>query len=258
MAEFDKDKVVAVLNQILEMELAGVVRYTHYSFLVFGFGRIPIVAWLRDQANESLIHAQQVGEWITHLGAYPSLQIGPLLDSQKFDIGDVLRESLQAEGAALALYRNLLDLARDSSVPLEEFARQMISLEEMHAGEVDKMLRKPGQLAAFALAPALVNPRSATGYEEGVMITDHELVILIEDIPAENLKAGDVGTAVHTHQGKGSFDVEFFSPDGEATRIVTVPAGHLALHEEPRRDSDPPPHGIGARGSVALTQNLKD
>ena len=80
----------------------------------------------------------------------------------------------------------------------------------------------------------------------------------IEDIPAENLKAGDVGTAVHTHQGKGSFDVEFFSPDGEATRIVTVPAGHLALHEEPRRDSDPPPHGIGARGSVALTQNLKD
>ena len=150
MAEFDKDTVVAVLNEILEMELAGVVRYTHYSFLVFGFGRIPIVSWLRDQANESLIHAQQVGEWITHLGAYPSLEIGSLLDTHKFDIGDILRESLQSEGAALALYRKLLDLARDSSVPLEEFARQMISLEEMHAGEVDKMLRKPGQLAAFA------------------------------------------------------------------------------------------------------------
>ncbi len=150
VAEFDKDRVVAVLNQILEMELAGVVRYTHYSFLVFGFGRIPIVSWLRDQANESLIHAQQVGEWITHLGAYPSLEIGPLLDTHKFDIGDILRESLKAEGAALELYRKLLDLARDSSVPLEEFARQMISLEELHAGEVDKMLRKPGQLAAFA------------------------------------------------------------------------------------------------------------
>ena len=147
MADFDKDKVVGVLNRILEMELAGVVRYTHYSLLVFGYGRIPIVSWLRDQANESLTHAQQVGEWITHLGAYPSLQIGPLLDSHKLDIGDMLRESLDAEGQALALYRELLDLVKDRSVMLEEYARQMIYAEEMHADEVDKMLRKPGQLA---------------------------------------------------------------------------------------------------------------
>jgi bacterioferritin len=150
MAEIDKDKVVAVLNRILEMELAGVVRYTHYSFLVFGYGRIPIVSWLRAQANEALLHAQQVGEWITHLGAYPSLQIGALLDSHKLDIGDMLRESLQTESAALAQYRELLELVRDRSVPLEEFARQMVTAEELHAGEVDKMLRKPGQIAAFA------------------------------------------------------------------------------------------------------------
>src|SRR6195952_4869574 len=104
MAEIDKDEVVAVLNQILESELAGVVRYTHYSFLVFGFGRIPIVSWLREQANESLLHAQQVGEWITTLGAYPSLAIGPLLDSHQHDIAAMLKESLDTEAAALALY----------------------------------------------------------------------------------------------------------------------------------------------------------
>ena len=34
------------------------------------------------------------------------------------------------------------------SVMLEEYARQMIYAEETHAGEVDKMLRKPGNLAA--------------------------------------------------------------------------------------------------------------
>ncbi|HEX4782011.1 MAG TPA: ferritin-like domain-containing protein, partial [Usitatibacter sp.] len=72
--------VVATLNRILESELAGVVRYTHYSFLVFGYGRIPIVSWLRSQAEESLVHAQAAGEWITTLGEYPSLAIGPLLD----------------------------------------------------------------------------------------------------------------------------------------------------------------------------------
>ena len=146
MSDIDKAKVVAVLNRLLEMELAGVVRYTHYSLLVFGYARIPIVSWLREQANESLTHAQQVGEWITHLGAYPSLDIGPLLDSHKFDIGDILRESLEAEGAALTSYRELLDLVKDRSVVLEEYARQMVFAEEAHLGEVDKMLRKPGQL----------------------------------------------------------------------------------------------------------------
>lgn len=146
MPKLDSDKVVAVLNRILEAELAGVVRYTHYSFLVFGFGRIPIVSWLRGQADESLAHAQQVGEWITTLGAYPSLAIGPLLDSHKSDIGAMLRESLEAESNALALYRELLALVEDRHVALEEFARQMVHAEEVHAAEVDKMLRKPGDL----------------------------------------------------------------------------------------------------------------
>lgn len=129
MSETDKEKVVEVLNRILESELAGVVRNTNYSFLVFGFGRIPIVAWLRQQA----------GEWITALGAYPSLAIGPLLDSHISDIASILRESLEAERVALDLYRDLLALTEDRSVALEEYARQMIHVEELHAGEVDKI-----------------------------------------------------------------------------------------------------------------------
>lgn len=148
--EIDRQRVVGVLNRLLEAELAGVVRYTHYSFLVFGYSRIPIVSWLREQANESLMHAQQVGEWITTLGAYPSLGIGPLLDSHKHDIAAILQESLATEGQALALYRDLLELVGGRSVALEEFARQMIQAEEMHAAEVDKMLRKPGDVKAFA------------------------------------------------------------------------------------------------------------
>ncbi|PWC42105.1 ferritin-like domain-containing protein [Azospirillum sp. TSO22-1] len=152
MSDIDKDKVVETLNRILEAELAGVVRYTHYSFLVFGYNRIPIVSWLRGQAAEALTHAQQAGEMITHLGAYPSLAIGRLLDSHQHDIGTILRESLEAEGAALLLYKDLLALVEGRSVMLEEYARQMVHAEEMHAGEVDKMLRKPGDLSAVRAA----------------------------------------------------------------------------------------------------------
>lgn len=145
----DTDKAIATLNRILEMELAGVVRYTHYSFMVFGYGRIPIVSWLRTQADESLVHAQEAGELITLLGGYPSLSIGALLDSHNSDIGTILVESLEAEAATLAVYRELLQLVAGRSVLLEEYARRMIAVEEMHAGEVDKMLRKPGDVAPY-------------------------------------------------------------------------------------------------------------
>ena len=140
---FDKTAVVTVLNRILELELAGVVRYTHYSFMVFGYTRIPIVSWLRDQASESIMHAQEAGELITHLGEHPSLGIGPLLETHKHDVGDILRESLDHEAGAVAAYRELLELVDGRSVLLEEYARRMLSEEEMHRGEVDKMLRPP-------------------------------------------------------------------------------------------------------------------
>ena len=149
VAQNENSAVVKALNTILELELAGVVRYTHYSLMVFGYNRIPIVSWLRGQATESLDHANKAGEIITHLGGHPSLSIGPLLETQNHDIGDILRESLAHETAALDAYRALLKLVQGSSVMLEEYAREMIYQEESHLGEVDKMLRKPGDVAKF-------------------------------------------------------------------------------------------------------------
>jgi len=147
---FDQTTVVSHLNKILEMELAGVVHYTHYALMIYGYNRIPIVSWMQSQADESLALARQAGEMLTHLGEHPSLAIGPLLETHKHDIGDILRESLEHERAALAKYKALLTLVEGHSVLLEEYARQMIAAEEMHQGEVDKMLRRPGDVAAFA------------------------------------------------------------------------------------------------------------
>ena len=145
-----KTSAVDLLNKILEAELSGVVRYTHYSFMVYGYDRIPIVTWLRQQADESLLHAQEAGEMITHLGEHPSLSIGEMLETHEHDIDAILRESLEHETQARKLYQKLLTLATDRSVVLEEYARKMVAAEERHAGEVDKMLRRPGSVAKFA------------------------------------------------------------------------------------------------------------
>ena len=146
MKEQTRTKAVDTLNKILEMELAGAIHYTHYSFMVYGYNRIPIVSWLEQQATESIAHARAAGELVTQLGAHPSLAIGPLLETHKHDIGDILRESLQHEKSTLTEYEKLLALAAGEDVMLEEFAREHIYLERLHIGEVDKMLRRPGDI----------------------------------------------------------------------------------------------------------------
>lgn len=141
--KLDNDSVVQLLNRILELELAGVVRYTHYSFMVYGYGRIPIVSWLRSQADESLVHAQEAGELITQLEGHPSLGIGSLLETHTRNIGAILEESLKHEDEGLEAYCDLLAAVEGRSVMLEEYARRMISDETRHVGEVKKMLRAP-------------------------------------------------------------------------------------------------------------------
>lgn len=149
MNENDKQQAIEVLNRIMELELSGVVRYTHYALMVFGYNRIPIVSWLDGNATESLAHAKRAGEFVTMLGGHPSLKIGTLLETHKHDIGDILRESLEQESTTLAAYYDLLKLTDGKSVTLEEYAREMILLEETHLDEVNKMLRKPGELKPF-------------------------------------------------------------------------------------------------------------
>ena len=140
---------IDALNRIMELELAGVVKYTHYSLMVYGYNRIPIVSWLKANAEEGLDHAHKAGELVTLLGGHPSLKIGALLETEKHDIGDILRESLEQEKMALAAYYELLKISEGNSVLLEEYARDMIVQEELHLDEVNKMLRRPGELDPF-------------------------------------------------------------------------------------------------------------
>ena len=147
LSKADTATVVETLNRILELELAGLVRYLHYSFMIFGHNRIPIVAWLRGQADESQAHAVQAGEHITNLGGHPSLRIGSLLETHKHNVDEILREALGHEEEGLAEYRKLLDQVAGRSIMLEEYARTQIAAEEAHLAEIGKMIRKPGSIA---------------------------------------------------------------------------------------------------------------
>tara|TARA_B100000161_G_scaffold100577_2_gene71010 strand:- start:12 stop:437 length:426 start_codon:yes stop_codon:yes gene_type:complete len=137
----DTNKINNILNEIMEYELAGVVRYTHYSLMVTGPYRLPIVDFLKEQANESLQHAQQAGELLTGLDGHPSQKIAKIEETHKHSIKDILEESLAHEVHALNLYKNLLDIVEGESVYLEEYTRGLIGQEEAHQLELRKMLK---------------------------------------------------------------------------------------------------------------------
>lgn len=141
MNDLNTERTCSILNNIMEYELAGVVRYTHYSIMVSGPYRIPIVDFMKAQASESLQHAQQVGEILTGLDGHPSQKIASIEETHQHSIQSILKESLEHELHALGLYKTLLDEVQDASIYLEEFARTMIGQEELHTMELKKMLR---------------------------------------------------------------------------------------------------------------------
>lgn len=137
----DKKQIIDVLSRIFDLELSGVIRYTHYSLMIFGPNRIPLIDFFKGQASESLMHANLVGEHITGLGGHPPLNIKDIKETFKHDINEILKETLAHEKQAIKVYYELLDLVQDKSVYLEEYARSMIGQEELHVLEVEKMLK---------------------------------------------------------------------------------------------------------------------
>ena len=137
----DKKNIIQILSKIFDLELSGVIRYTHYSLMIFGPNRLPLIDFFKSQASESLLHANLAGEHITGLGGHPPLNIQDIKESFKHDIDEILKETLDHEKEAISVYYELLELVQDKSVYLEEYARSMIGQEELHVLEVEKMLK---------------------------------------------------------------------------------------------------------------------
>ena len=135
----NKKKIIEKLSDIFDLELSGVIRYTHYSLMIFGPNRLPLVDFFKAQATESLAHANLAGEHITGLGGHPPLNINNIKETYKHNIDELLKETLLHEKQAIQVYYDLLSIVENKSVYLEEYARTMIGQEELHALEVERM-----------------------------------------------------------------------------------------------------------------------
>ncbi|MBT3548306.1 MAG: bacterioferritin [Gammaproteobacteria bacterium] len=141
MNDLNKTAVISILNKIMQYELSGVVRYTHYALMVTGRDRLSLSQFFKEQATESLLHAQQAGELVTGLEGHPSLEISIIEESNKHNSTDLLNESAEHEKQAVMLYKELVKIVDGASIYLEEYGREMVKAEEIHGIEIRKMLK---------------------------------------------------------------------------------------------------------------------
>jgi len=135
-------EILKQLDKIFQAEMAGIVRYLHYSFIIMGHNRIPIQQWFRAQAGEGMAHTTLIGEKITSLGGHPPTVHATVEDSEGHSVDQILEESLRFEEEALGMYKRLASLAaRSNDIALEEMARQFVRDETEHVDEIRKMLR---------------------------------------------------------------------------------------------------------------------
>jgi len=139
--EKSREKLINALNEDLEKEMAGIVRYLHHSFIVFGPNRGPIVQMFRTQANESMVHAIQLGEKITALGGHPTVKVDQVFEPGYQSIEDMLSEDLKAEKIQLELYTKQLKEFGEDNLPMKLMLEQIIIDETTHVEEIEKYLR---------------------------------------------------------------------------------------------------------------------
>ena len=136
-----KEKLIKALNKDLEREMAGIVRYLHHSFIVFGPHRGPLVQMFRGQATESMTHAIQLGEKITALGGHPTVRVDQVFEPGDQSVEDMIAEDLKAERAQLELYTQQLKEFGDDNLTIKLMLEQVIIAEQTHVDEMEKYLR---------------------------------------------------------------------------------------------------------------------
>ena len=141
---YQNKEVLELLDKIYQTEVAGITQYLHFSFMIMGYNRIPIQSWFRSNATESMTHATTIGEKITSLGGHPTMSSPAVSESNDHSVLQLLNESLKHEEGAVALYKQLADMATElGDVALEEMAREFVRNEIEHVDEVRKMIRTP-------------------------------------------------------------------------------------------------------------------
>ena len=59
------------------------------------------------------------------------------------------------------------------------------------------------------------------------MIHEHDIIVLVCDLPEHGLKEGDLGTVVHVYHDPAGYEVEFMTLGGETVAVASLEKGKV-------------------------------
>jgi bacterioferritin len=127
------------LNGIFAEEIEAAIRYLHLSAAVKGLDRLTVLPTLRQGFEETIRHAEVIGQKIRALGQVPELNLNVSLPAEAVSAREALAMALTFEEAALEAYQDLLRRV-EGDVPLEEFVRSQIAAESQHVAELKELV----------------------------------------------------------------------------------------------------------------------
>ena len=147
----DRERVVAVLNEVLATELVCVLRYKRHYYMADGINAGAVAAEFLQHANEEQGHADRVAARIVQLQGEPDFDPATLVARSHAEYApgeslvDMIREDLVAERVAIASYQEIVRWLGTNDSTTRRMIEDILAVEEEHADDLLSMLQDMGQ-----------------------------------------------------------------------------------------------------------------
>jgi bacterioferritin len=149
----DRQRVIAVLNEVLATELVCVLRYKRHYYMAQGINSGPVAAEFLQHATDEQGHADTVAARIVQLQGEPDFNPATLVKRShaeydaSLELSDMIREDLVAERVAIASYQEIVRWLGDNDPTSRRMIEDILAVEEEHA---DDLLNLLGHMGATA------------------------------------------------------------------------------------------------------------
>jgi bacterioferritin len=146
----DRDRVLAVLNEVLATETVCVLRYKRHYYTAQGINAGPIAQEFLQHANEEQQHADMVARRIVQLGGEPDFNPHGLAErshseyNASTDLIEMVREDLIAERVAVASYQEIVRWLGNDDPTTRRMMEEILATEEEHADDLVNILHRMG------------------------------------------------------------------------------------------------------------------
>ena len=144
----DRERVIAVLNEVLATELVCYLRYKRHYFTATGLNATAAAAEFLQHATQEQQHADMAATRITQLQGEPDFNPDVLSKrshaeyTEGSNLLEMVKEDLVAERIAIASYSEIVRWLGDKDTTTRRMIEQILEVEEEHADDLIKLLEE--------------------------------------------------------------------------------------------------------------------